>query len=108
MLNGPAVLVTVQGVCSNVRRSQGQKYLEKAGFFALRPSSISSEMIEFHKKYSLPSSQRLIFRGLARGYLPLNAYKGIKVIPLLLEECEIHPRLAVVQYLDFRNQRTGP
>src|SRR5436190_14227003 len=74
MLNGPAVLVTVQGVCSNVRRSQGQKYLEKAGFFALRPSSISSEMIEFHKKYSLPSSQRLIFRGLARGYLPLNAY----------------------------------
>jgi CheY-like chemotaxis protein len=34
--------------------------------------------------------------------------KGIKVIPLLLEECEIHPRLAVVQYLDFRNQRTGP
>jgi CheY-like chemotaxis protein len=34
--------------------------------------------------------------------------KGIKVIPLLLEDCEIHPRLAVVQYLDFRNQRTGP
>jgi len=34
--------------------------------------------------------------------------RGIKVIPLLLEDCEIHPRLAVVQYLDFRNQRTGP
>jgi CheY-like chemotaxis protein len=34
--------------------------------------------------------------------------KGIKVIPLLLEECEIHPRLVVIQYLDFRNQRTGP
>jgi CheY-like chemotaxis protein len=34
--------------------------------------------------------------------------KGIKVIPLLLEDCEIHPRLSVVQYLDFRNQRTGP
>jgi CheY-like chemotaxis protein len=34
--------------------------------------------------------------------------KGIKVIPLLLEECEIHQRLAVMQYMDFRNQRTGP
>jgi CheY-like chemotaxis protein len=34
--------------------------------------------------------------------------KGIKVIPLLREDCNIHPRLAVLQYLDFRNQRTGP
>ena len=34
--------------------------------------------------------------------------KGIKVIPLLFEECEIHPRLVVLQYFDFRNQRTGP
>jgi CheY-like chemotaxis protein len=34
--------------------------------------------------------------------------KGIRVIPLLLEDCDIHPRLAVLQYLDFRNQRKGP
>lgn len=34
--------------------------------------------------------------------------KGIKVIPLLLEDCEIHPRLAVLQYLDFRNHKTAP
>ena len=34
--------------------------------------------------------------------------KGIKVIPLLLEDADIHPRLAVLQYLDFRNHRTGP
>jgi CheY-like chemotaxis protein len=34
--------------------------------------------------------------------------KGIKVIPLLLEAADIHPRLAVLQYLDFRNHRTGP
>ena len=63
-------VVSVQGVCANVRGSQGQKYLEKAGFFASRLSSICSEMLEFHKKYSLPSSQRLIFRGLARGFPP--------------------------------------
>jgi hypothetical protein len=34
--------------------------------------------------------------------------KGKKVIPLLLEDAEMHPRLAVLQYLDFRTQRTGP
>jgi len=34
--------------------------------------------------------------------------RGIKVIPLLLADCKIHPRLAVLQYLDFRNPRTGP
>lgn len=34
--------------------------------------------------------------------------KGIKVIPLLLDDCDIHPRLAVLQHLDFRNQRKGP
>jgi len=34
--------------------------------------------------------------------------KGIKVIPLLLEDSDIHPRLGVLQYLDFRNHRTGP
>jgi len=30
------------------------------------------------------------------------------VIPLLLADCDIHPRLAVLQYLDFRNQKAAP
>ena len=34
--------------------------------------------------------------------------KGIKVIPLLREDCDIHPRLAVLQSLDSGNPRTGP
>ncbi len=34
--------------------------------------------------------------------------KGIKVIPLLLEDSELHPRLNILQYLDFRNPQTGP
>lgn len=34
--------------------------------------------------------------------------KGIKVIPLLLDDCDIHPRLAVLQYLDFRDQKKRP
>jgi CheY-like chemotaxis protein len=34
--------------------------------------------------------------------------KGIKVIPLLLEDCDIHPRLAVLQYMDFRTHKTAP
>jgi CheY-like chemotaxis protein len=34
--------------------------------------------------------------------------KGIKVIPLLLETANIHPRLAVLQYLDFRNHKSSP
>lgn len=34
--------------------------------------------------------------------------KGISVIPLLLADSDIHPRLAVLQYLDFRNQKTAP
>jgi CheY-like chemotaxis protein len=33
---------------------------------------------------------------------------GIKVIPVLLENADFHPRLAVLQYLDFRDQRKGP
>ena len=33
---------------------------------------------------------------------------GKKVIPLLLKDSEIHPRLADLQYLYFRNQRAGP
>ena len=33
---------------------------------------------------------------------------GIKVIPLLLKNSEIHPRLEALQYLDFREQRRGP
>lgn len=66
--------VTIQGVCSNVRRIQEQKIPRKSWFFAMRPSWICSGVPKFHKKYSLPSSQSLIFRGLARGYTPLNAY----------------------------------
>jgi CheY-like chemotaxis protein len=34
--------------------------------------------------------------------------KGIKVIPLLFEDAEIHPRLAVLQYLDFREKKQLP
>jgi CheY-like chemotaxis protein len=34
--------------------------------------------------------------------------KGIKVIPLLLADSDVHPRLSVLQYLDFRNQKNGP
>jgi len=34
--------------------------------------------------------------------------KGIRVIPLLLADSDLHPRLAVLQYLDFRNQKTSP
>lgn len=33
---------------------------------------------------------------------------GKKVIPVLLEYADIHPRLAVYQYLDFRNPQTRP
>lgn len=33
---------------------------------------------------------------------------GIKVIPVLLQDAEFHPRLAVLKYLDFRDQRKGP
>ena len=40
----------------------------------MRPVPMYSEMRKFHKKYALPSSQKPIFRGLARGYPPLNAY----------------------------------
>lgn len=32
---------------------------------------------------------------------------GIKVIPMLLQDADIHPRLSVLQYLDFRDQRKG-
>ncbi len=31
-----------------------------------------------------------------------------KVIPILLEDANIHPRLEVLQYLDFRDPRSGP
>lgn len=34
--------------------------------------------------------------------------RGIKVIPLLLKEAELHPRLSVFQYLDFRDTRQAP
>jgi CheY-like chemotaxis protein len=34
--------------------------------------------------------------------------KGIKVIPLLLADSKIHPRLTTLQYLDFRNLKTAP
>ena len=34
--------------------------------------------------------------------------KGRKVIPILLEDAQIHPRLEVLQYLDFRDPRAGP
>lgn len=34
--------------------------------------------------------------------------KGKKVIPILLEDSQIHPRLEVLQYLDFRDPRSGP
>ena len=33
---------------------------------------------------------------------------GIRVIPMLLQDADIHPRLSVLQYLDFRDQRKGP
>jgi hypothetical protein len=34
--------------------------------------------------------------------------KGIKVIPLLLADSDIHPRLTTLQYLDFRNLKAAP
>ncbi len=34
--------------------------------------------------------------------------KGIKVIPILREDGDIHPRLAVLQHLNFKDHRTGP
>ena len=34
--------------------------------------------------------------------------KGTKVIPLLVEDAELHPRLAVLQHLDFTNKKTMP
>ena len=34
--------------------------------------------------------------------------KEKKVIPVLLEDSQIHPRLEVLQYLDFRDPRSGP
>ncbi len=34
--------------------------------------------------------------------------QGKKVIPILLEDATIHPRLEVLQYLDFRDPRSGP
>lgn len=34
--------------------------------------------------------------------------KGKKIIPLLLETAEIHPRLEVLQYIDFRHGRPAP
>ena len=34
--------------------------------------------------------------------------KGRKVIPILLEDSEIHPRLEVLQYRDFRDPISGP
>jgi CheY-like chemotaxis protein len=34
--------------------------------------------------------------------------KGIKVIPLLFEDADIHPRLAVLQNLDFRDTKMSP
>lgn len=34
--------------------------------------------------------------------------RGIKVIPILLKDADIHPRLSALQYLDFRDQRNGP
>jgi len=30
---------------------------------------------------------------------------GKNIIPILLEECEIHPRMKVLQYFDFKNQK---
>lgn len=30
---------------------------------------------------------------------------GKKIIPLLLEECEIHPRMSVLQFVDFQHQK---
>src|SRR5262245_46366458 len=70
LIKGAKEIVTVQGVCSNVRRSQGQKYLGKAGGFSLHLSAICSEILGLHQKDSLPPSQRLIFRGLAGGFPP--------------------------------------
>lgn len=34
--------------------------------------------------------------------------RGIKVIPLLLEEAKLHPRMSVLHYLDFRDTRKAP
>lgn len=34
--------------------------------------------------------------------------RGTKVIPLKVKESEVHPRLAVLQHLDFTNPRTRP
>jgi CheY-like chemotaxis protein len=34
--------------------------------------------------------------------------RGIKVIPLLLEQCEPHPRLAALQHLDFTSKKAMP
>ncbi len=34
--------------------------------------------------------------------------RGIKVVPLLVEGAEIHPRLRVLQYLDFRDSKKAP
>lgn len=34
--------------------------------------------------------------------------KGLKVIPLILEHAEIHPRLAVLHYLDFQHKKAFP
>lgn len=34
--------------------------------------------------------------------------QGKKVIPMLREDMKIHPRLELIQYLDFRDHRSGP
>jgi hypothetical protein len=39
--------------------------------------------------------------GYALGY-------GVRVIPLLLEQAELHPRLSVLHHLDFRDTRRAP
>jgi len=46
--------VTVQGVCSDVHGSQGQKILEKASFLALGSAPLCSGVLNFHKKFSPP------------------------------------------------------
>ena len=33
---------------------------------------------------------------------------GIRVIPVMLNSTNLHPRLEALQYLDFTNQRSGP
>jgi hypothetical protein len=54
----------------------------------LSPSSKNSEYVTYEWAFALGS--------------------GIKIVPLMLKETPIHPRLEVFQYLDFTNRRARP